>query len=337
MILPNEREIIPYAPVKYIDIDSIITHSQTDRRAKINGYISVLFPDEQSFLFFEKGNLYSSGRVVGDEFQPTSIIQVLKKIKEFKGKEEDASLSFFEIDEALFNMILNKFYSKPLYKNINSKYTDIKKLFQAVLAQKNMFNGFLEFVYKNTLNFILIENGELSDVKFCDILEPYLEEALKSNDINILLETLAHLFSEEKAGVYINIFGEPEKIEPQLSQYQIELMQKVITKTIEYLGKEISTTNIIKYFQSGIDKVAKKEPQFKKAIIKKDQVDFSNLDIGTGDFIQGVSALLNDFVDKLNLIYPGVAVMKVFEAIKDFRYVLEDMHFFDNSYFKSLL
>ncbi|MCD6579494.1 hypothetical protein J7L48_08450 [bacterium] len=337
MILPNDREIIPVAPVKYIDIDAIITHSQGDRRAKIYGYISVIFPDEQSFLFFEKGNLYSSGHIVGDEFQPTSIVQVLKKIKEFKGKEEDASLSFFEIDEPLFNMILNKFYSKPLYKNINSKYTDIIKLFNAVLAQKNMFTGFLEFIYKNTLNFILIENGELSDVKFCEVLAPYLEEAIKSNDINILLETLAHLFSEEKNGVYINIFGEPEKMAPQLSMDQIELMQKVIMKTIEVLGKEISTTNMLKYFQSGIDKVSRKIPEFKKAVIKKDHVDFSQLDIGTDEFIQGVSALLNDFVDKLNLIYPGVAVMKVYEAIKDFRYVLEDMHFFENSYFKSLL
>ncbi len=337
MILPNEREIIPFAPVKYIDIDAIITHSQGDRRAKIYSYISVMFPDEQSLLLFNKGSLYSSGNIVGDEFQKTSIVKVLKKIKEFKGKEEDASLSFFEIDEVLFNLILNKFYSKPLYKNINSKYTDIKKLFQAVLTQKNMFNGFLEFVYKNTLNFIIIENGALSDVKFCDMLVPYLEEASKSNDINILLETLAHLFNEEKSGVYINIFSEPEKIEAQLSMYQIELMEKVITKIIESLGKELSTTNIIKYFQSGIDKVAKKYPEFKNAVIKKDHVDLSNLDIGTNDFIQATSMLLNDFVDKLNLIYPGVAVMKVFEAIKDFRYVLEDMHFFDNSYFKSLL
>ncbi len=335
MKLPKEREIIPIAPLKYIDLEAIFNHYLTERLAKINGYISVTYPDEQAFLFLKKGELFSSGRITGNEFQKTSMMSVLKKMKSFQKKEEAASLSFCEMDENLFKCLLNKFYVEPKYRNLNTKFTDVKKLFDTILKMK--YNGFIEFIYKNSINFIIVENGELSHVYFCDELQPYLEEALKSNDISILLSTLVHLFDKEEAGGYINVFNKATDVPAQLSPYIVDLMEKIIMKTVEVIGKEHSAVNLIKYFEGGLDKVAAKYPEIKNAKIKKDDADLSGVELPMEDFVVAVAMLFNEFIDKLNLVFPGTAVMKIFDTLKDFRFVLENAKFFEKSYMKSLL
>jgi hypothetical protein len=332
MKLPNIKEIISQSPSRYVDIDAIINHSQTDRRAKIDAYISVIFPDEQSFLFFKKGELYNSGKIVENEFKETTLVSVLKKIRSFKNKDEDATLEFAEINDELLMAFLNVFYIKPNY-NLNSKFGDVKKLFSILI--KNKYNGFIEFIYQNCLNFLFVKNGELSSINVSDDLRMYLEEA--NNDISIILDTLIHLFNKEKDAVYINIYNKSVGIKPQLSPNIIELMEKIVKKTIEEIGKEHSPENLVKYFNLGLDKLSKKTPELKDAVIKEDKVDFSGIDLETKVFATAISLVFNEFIDKLNLVFGATVVNKVFDIIKDFRFALERVGFFEKSYMKSLL
>ncbi|MCK5598735.1 hypothetical protein KAI78_03845 [bacterium] len=334
MNIPKIREIIALAPVRYVDVDNIIIHAQTDRRAKIDACVSVIFPHEQSLLFFRKGELFSSGTIKDDEFQPASMLSILRKMKEFKKKDEDASMSFFEIDENILNGILNKFYAKPKY-NLNTRFTDVNKLFSVMI--KNKYNGFIEFIYKNSSNLIFVENGELSYLYLCDDLQPFLEETIKRNDITLLLDSLVHLFKEEEEGVQINIFDNPVEIEPQLSPHIVDLMEKILQKTLEELGKEHSPDNLVKYFNSGVDKLAQKIPEIKNVLIETDNIDLSGVDLDVESFVTAVALLLNEFIDKLNLVFGPMVVKKIFGIIKDFRYALEGVNFFDKSYMKSML
>lgn len=334
MNIPNIREIIPLAPVRYIDMDNIIIHAQTDRRAKIDACVSVVFPHEQSLLFFRKGELFSSGTIKGNEFEPATMLSILKKMREFKKKDEDASLSFFEIDENILNGVLNKFYAKPKY-NLNTRFTDVKKLFSVMI--KNKYNGFIEFVYKNSQNLIFVENGELSYVYLCDDLQPFLEETIKRSDITLLLDSLVHLFTEEEEGVQINIYDTPIEIEPQLSPYIVDLMEQITLKILQELGKEHSPDNLVKYMMSGAEKLSQKIPEIKDIKVKKDSVDFSSVDLDVDAFVTAVSLLINEFIDKLNLVFGPMVVKKIFSIIKDFRYALEGVDFFKKSYMKSML
>ena len=73
MRLPRTNIFIENVNLLYIDIQKIIQLSQTDRRAKIDGYLSVIYPGTQDIIFFRKGEM-GSWREELDEEQVHQII-----------------------------------------------------------------------------------------------------------------------------------------------------------------------------------------------------------------------------------------------------------------------
>ena len=137
MRLPRKKILIENVNLLYIDIQRIVQLSQTDRRAKIDGYLSVIYPGNQDTIFFKKGEMINAGMFSGQEKKPVSVFKALERMKL---KEDDGAVFYSEIEEDLLKLLVAIFYIEPKHKNLSSKYTNIRKLFEVI--QKNKFEGF---------------------------------------------------------------------------------------------------------------------------------------------------------------------------------------------------
>ena len=77
MRLPRRKILIENVNLLYVDIQKIIQLSQVDRRAKIDGYLSVIYPGNQETIFFRKGEMINAGRFSGQEKKPVRILQLI--------------------------------------------------------------------------------------------------------------------------------------------------------------------------------------------------------------------------------------------------------------------
>ncbi|MDD3626597.1 MAG: hypothetical protein PHV06_04695 [bacterium] len=332
MRLPRKKILIENVNLLYIDIPKIIQLSQVDRRAKIDGYLSVIYPGSQDIIFLKKGEMINAGTFVGPEKKPVSVFKALDRMKK---KEDDGSVFYSEIEESLLKLLVAIFYFEPKHKNLSSKYTNIRKLFEVI--QKNKFEGFLEFEINNGLNFIEFSGEKIGGCFFCDDVEEPLSEVLSRGDDQMIIESVISMIENHTEEVLVNIFNKVEELKMQISPAQIQMLEKVVNSIIDGVSKSIGMANTIDFMQLSLEETTQKHKFLKDVnltnnVCKLDKV-FTDPDL----FVRSIAEWINGFVDKASLSLGDKTYEITYNCIKDMRFALEKLKFFNSSYLKSML
>ncbi len=332
MRLPRTNIFIENVNLLYIDIQKIVQLSQTDRRAKIDGYLSVIYPGVQDIIFFRKGEMINAGTFSGQDKNPVSVFKALEKMKL---KEDDGALFYSEVEEELLRLLIAIFYIEPKHKNLSSKYTNIRKLFEVI--QKNKFEGFLEFNINNGLNFIEFSGEVLGGAYFCDDVEEPLSEVLSRGDDQMIIESVISLIENHDTEVLVNIYNKVDEFNVQISPAQIQLLEKAVNSIIEGVSKAIGVANTVDYMKLSLEEVTVKYPFLKDVSLTENTCVLEKVFAEPEMFIKSIAEWINNFIDKASLSLGEKTFEITFTCIKDMRFALEKLHFFNYSYLKSML
>ncbi|HDS08888.1 MAG TPA: hypothetical protein ENN73_01560, partial [Firmicutes bacterium] len=296
MRLPRKKILIENVNLLYIDIPRIIQLSQVDRRAKIDGYLSVIYPGSQDTIFLKKGEMINAGTFIGAEKKPISVFKALDRMRK---KEDDGSLYYSEIDETLLKLLVAIFHFEPKHKNLSSKYTNIRKLFEVI--QKNKFEGFLEFELNNGLNFIEFSGENIGGCYFCDDVEEPLSEVLSRGDDQMIIESVISMIENYGEEILVNIFNKVDEIKMQISPAQIQMLEKVVNSIIEGVSKAIGMANTVDFMKLSLEETTEKYKFLKDIDLSNNTCKMEKVFTAPDLFVKSIAEWINGFIDKASL------------------------------------
>ena len=178
----------------------------------------------------------------------------------------------------------------------------------------------------------------MNNFYFCEDIQQEQEEIISRNDPELLTESILQIIETSNDEIFVNIYNEPTEIISQITPNQLKLLENTINAIIDKLSVEIGTANAVELFRQTHEETVKDYSDLEEITISNEKVDFSNISsIETKKVINGTADWVNKFIDKVTINLGDNTYDIVFASIKDLRYALENIEFFEKSYLKTLL
>jgi len=320
MRFPRGRAILENTNIDFVNFDNILNAGKRERSHRIHGYISIIYPQEVDLIFLSLGEPINAARFRGFERSPLSISDSINKVKQ----ANVGILNIYEVPEELVLLIISTLHLNPVFKMKSVQEVSPEKMIGQLGIEK--FTGFLEIKKGSEMFYAIIENGLPSRGYFADKLNVQVTPSL--------LVTVLKAVANDGTPVQFSLYDElPKRIE-QATPAMIQLVLK-------------STNAIIREFALSYGPTfAKKGLSLAKSHIDdeyKFMKDFtlSNIEL-SGDtmapkdeFVKAFAGFTNRFMKTYDMVCKDDVKEKVFRtALKDFRFALKSLGYYNYSMFK---
>ncbi len=320
--LPRGRSILENIKIEFINFDNVLTAGKRDRANKIDGYISLIYPEYVDFLFLKQGDPYGAIRFFEDEREQITIKSVVDKVK----NAEIGIISIYEIPEVLIDTIISTVHIKPIINNATSSTHNPDSVINKIETKK--FSGFMEVKKGNELFYIMFEDGDIKDGYFAEKLNVVITFAM----LKKIMESSGKDGEAVRFSLYEGIYDNSQNITPADQELMISLFNKMMDRFIELVGAPVASN----MYKSSYASTIKQYPIIKNFKIKNELYIEGEV-IGNKESVSEGFGFLTDKV--IESFVNTVGEDKVIDVIKDifreYRFALKRIGFLEKAKYVS--
>ncbi|MFO8061795.1 MAG: hypothetical protein R6U31_02585 [bacterium] len=320
MRLPRGKALLENTNIDFINFDKILNAGKRERSHKINGYISLIYPQDVDIIFLSLGEPYSAVRFKAAKKSQLAITDAINRAKD----SDVGIINIYEIPEELVLIVNSTLHNDPVFELKSASEMMPEKMMTQMAKDK--INGFLEIKKGPELFYAILENGMPNRGYFADKLNVKISP-------QILLKILKATANDGSPVLYSMYDKMPQKIEqvtPALNQLLLKSINSIIVEFASSYGPTFAKKGL-RLAKSHIDD----EYEFMQTYT------FNSLEL-QGDaiapkdeFVKAFAEFVNRFMKTYDGICPDEAKKRLFkEALKDFRFALKSANFFNYTLFK---
>lgn len=146
--------MLPRTRLAYVHLRNLLTDAKRDRSARLSGYVAVWLPEEFVVLYLQRGEVVNATIMNAKGWRAVAISSALERIP---SEPEYGEICFHEAeDDQLKSMFVAQTEAPdPWPTELN--VADPAALFPFLMSI--MFDGMLEIVSENTVNYLLFRAG----------------------------------------------------------------------------------------------------------------------------------------------------------------------------------
>lgn len=239
---PYLRVMLPRTRLAYVHLRNLLTDAKRDRSARLSGYVAVWLPEEFMVLYLQAGEVVNATVLDGGGSRAIAISSALERIP---AEPEYGEICFHAAeDEQLASMFATQTASPdPWPKEMRDP--DPSALFPFLTSI--MFDGLVEAVSDNTVNYLLFKSGSVA------------QAFLSMAPTGTIAERVAKLFAPGGKATAANFRRWPT-LEPLPVQAPPALVQAY---------RELSNALVQRLVQMGRDAAPAIAEQARKNLLKK--------------------------------------------------------------------
>jgi hypothetical protein len=151
---PYSRVMLPRTRLAYVHLRNLLTDAKRDRSARLSGYVAVWLPEEFLVLYLQRGEVVNATVLDAKGSRALAISSALESVP---AEPEYGEICFHEADDdQLASMFLAQTTTADPWPS-ELQVKDPAALFPFLMSI--MFDGFVEVVSDNTVNYLLFRAG----------------------------------------------------------------------------------------------------------------------------------------------------------------------------------
>lgn len=312
MVFPKGNLVLNNAPVQYVNFDNILNQAKKSREGRLMGYIEIIYPESNEYLFFKDGATISAGVWKENKLAEHPLAQVLDKAK----KAHQGVVNIYMIDEELLNIIMALFKEKPLFSDRKINDVDLNVLFNKLETLN--FSGFLCLNKSNKYSFVKFKDGN-----------PQIIYPLKKNKRKIDKETLHSLLKSED--MLISAYKGKQlsgQVNPALIELFLKFFNSLIKSFIEVVGVSLVRKTLIPSYENACQQIEILE-NFE--IEDELQIAYKPFIATDKEITKAFAAWIDQFSDAIFVVLGRKTDEIIHSSLKDYRFALKRSGFFEFS------
>ncbi len=316
--LPRGRSLIENIKIEFINFDNVLHAGKRDRANRIDGYISILYPEYVDFLFLKQGEPSNAGRFFENKREQVTIKDVVDKVK----NAELGIMSIYEVPLKMLEMVISTFHIEPIINDGTIKTHDPQGVIDKIKNKK--FSGFMEIKKGVELFYISFKDGKIIDGFFAE----KLNVAITYQMLEKIMTSTGKNGVPVRFSLYEGFYENTEQIPLSEQELLLELFNKMMMGFIESAGAPIASN----MFKSAYAVTIRKYPIMKSYNIKDELYLDGEVIASREDVCDGFGFLTQRVADTIINTIGSEKVKNIVRTVyKEYRFALDRMGFWNQA------
>ncbi len=308
MRFPRGQLILFSVKGDFVNFDGVLSVPKKLRAFRKSMVMTVDYPDVSDVLFFKKGELYRILRKISDSFQEIT----LEKVKEKIEKTDTSIVNMFFIEDSLMDLIITGF-KKEKAEEVDGGITDVEDYMKRL--QQEGFSGFIVVTFRDEYSYVLMVEGR------------FLHVFLANNKTGI--DDLWHYLRERKENIRLWVFNEIPSETQYATSSQIDLIFNSMERVLREFGNILGPNIVLRLVDIVKRNIVKEFTFFENINFNEDLRIKGDVRVEVDILVKGFASFLNQLIDSLAPLSAGRHMEVLKNALKDYRFALSELGFFE--------
>lgn len=308
MKFPRGKPILFALKGDFVNFDGILTVPKRMRAYQRAMMMTIDYPDASDVIFFKKGEVYRIMRKSTEGFKEITLEAVKDKIE----KTDSSIVNMFFTEEALLDLIVTGF-KKEKAEIIDGSVTDVEEYLKNI--QKEKFSGFIVIEAKDEYSYLVMVEGR------------FLHIFLANNKTDS--DSLWIYLLDKKTDTKLWIFKEVPSETQYATSAQMELVFHSIEKLLTQFAGILGPNIVSKLTEIAKRNISKEFPFFEKVRFREDFKIEGDIRVELDILVKGFATFLGQLVDSLAPLSAGRHMEILKNSLRDYRFALSGLGFFD--------
>ena len=158
---PRSRVLMHRTRVPYVNLDGLIAFSKRDRDGKVDAFLCAWLPDEVALIFFLGGEVVNAAMLTPIGRFTVPIAQALQHIQ---GEAERSEVAFYRAPREQLAAMYAACTQPPVEQSLDASSPE--GVFRALMVQR--WTGLLELISNGRVNYVQVQDGRYVGGFLCD-------------------------------------------------------------------------------------------------------------------------------------------------------------------------